>query len=37
MDAVGFLPPPGIPTMFREPEQLARLDDWLHRAVRDLS
>jgi aminoglycoside phosphotransferase (APT) family kinase protein len=37
MDAVGHLPPPGTPSMFREAEQLARLDAWLHRAVRDLS
>lgn len=37
MDAVGYLPPPGTQSMFREPEHLARLDDWLHRAVRELS
>lgn len=33
MDAVGHLPPPGAESMFHAPEQLARLDDWLHRAV----
>ncbi len=33
MDAVGFLPPPGRPPMFGRPEQLARLDDWLHEVV----
>lgn len=29
MDAVGFLPPPGRPPMFAEPDQLDRLDAWL--------
>ncbi|CAM3540925.1 phosphotransferase family protein [Nocardioides zeicaulis] len=33
MDAVGHLPPPGRPPLFREPAQHARLDAWLHRAV----
>ena len=33
MDAVGFLPPPGKPAMFGDPEQLRRLDDWLHEVV----
>ena len=37
MDAVGYLPPPGKPSMFGLPEQLARLDDWLDLVVRDLS
>jgi aminoglycoside phosphotransferase (APT) family kinase protein len=34
MDAVGYLPPPGRPPMFGDPEQLARLDAWLDRLVR---
>lgn len=34
MDAVGYLPPPGKPPLFRHPDQLARLDDWLHLAIR---
>lgn len=29
MDAVGYLPPPGRPPLFRDPAQLARTDDWL--------
>jgi aminoglycoside phosphotransferase (APT) family kinase protein len=33
MDAVGYLPPPGRPPLFRHPDQLARLDDWLHHLV----
>ncbi len=33
MDAVGFLPPPGKGPMFGAPEQLQRLDDWLHEVV----
>lgn len=33
MDAVGFLPPPGRRSMFDHPEQLRRLDGWLHRLV----
>ncbi|QSR30286.1 hypothetical protein CFI00_07170 [Nocardioides sp. S5] len=33
MDVVGFLPPPGRPPMFGRPEQLERLDDWLHEVV----
>ena len=33
MDVVGFLPPPGRQPMFGRPEQLARLDDWLHEVV----
>ncbi len=33
MDAVGFLPPPGKAPMFGDPEQLARLDDWVHELV----
>ena len=33
MDAVGFLSPPGKAPMFSEPEQLERLDDWLHEVV----
>lgn len=36
MDAVGFLPPPGRVPMFGEPEQLARLDEWVELVVRDL-
>lgn len=31
MDAVGFLPPPGMKPMFGSPTQLERLDDWLTR------
>ncbi len=34
MDAVGYLPPPGKPSMFGRPDQLARLDDWLDHIVR---
>lgn len=34
MDAVGFLPPPGRPPMFGEPDQLERLDAWLDLLVR---
>ncbi|MCF6379932.1 hypothetical protein L2K70_20150 [Nocardioides KLBMP 9356] len=34
MDAVGHLPPPGRPPLFRQPEQLAGLDAWLDRVVR---
>ncbi len=34
MDAVGYLPPPGRPPMFRDPDQLARLDGWLDHVVR---
>jgi hypothetical protein len=30
MDAVGFLPPPGRKPIFSDPEQLSRLDAWLH-------
>lgn len=37
MDAVGHLPPPGRPPLFRRPEELARLDDWLDRVVARLS
>jgi aminoglycoside phosphotransferase (APT) family kinase protein len=33
MDTVGYLPPPGKPQMFRQPEQVARLDAWLHHVV----
>jgi aminoglycoside phosphotransferase (APT) family kinase protein len=33
MDTVGFLSPPGKAPMFGEPEQLQRLDDWLHEVV----
>lgn len=33
MDAVGFLPPPGKMAMFGDPEQLVRLDDWLHELL----
>ncbi|GAB3020643.1 hypothetical protein GCM10011376_23110 [Nocardioides flavus (ex Wang et al. 2016)] len=34
MDAVGYLPPPGRPPMFRQADQLARLDDWLDHVIR---
>ena len=34
MDAVGYLPPPGTPQMFRRPDQVERLDDWLDEVVR---
>lgn len=34
MDAVGYLPPPGKPLMFRLPEQVERLDAWLDEVVR---
>ena len=37
MDAVGYLPPPGRPPLFRHAEQLARLDAWLHLVVSRLS
>ncbi|WP_370246591.1 phosphotransferase family protein [Nocardioides sp.] len=33
MDAVGFLPPPGREPLFAHPDQLARLDAWLHEVV----
>jgi Ser/Thr protein kinase RdoA (MazF antagonist) len=33
MDAVGYLPPPGRPPLFRRPEELERLDEWLHHVV----
>lgn len=33
MDAVGYLPPPGKPQMFRLPAQVERLDAWLHQVV----
>ena len=28
------LPPPGKPQMFRQPDQVERLDDWLDEVVR---
>lgn len=34
MDTVGYLPPPGKPQMFRQPDQVERLDDWLDEVVR---
>jgi aminoglycoside phosphotransferase (APT) family kinase protein len=34
MDTVGYLPPPGKPLMFRRPDQVERLDDWLDEVVR---
>ena len=34
MDTVGYLPPPGKPSMFGAPDQLARLDAWLDHVVR---
>ena len=34
MDTVGYLPPPGRPQMFRRPDQVERLDDWLDEVVR---
>ena len=34
MDTVGYLPPPGKPQMFRRPDQVERLDDWLDEVVR---
>lgn len=34
MDTVGYLPPPGKPLMFRQPDQVERLDDWLDEVVR---
>ncbi|WP_374455673.1 phosphotransferase family protein [Nocardioides sp.] len=34
MDAVGYLPPPGKPPLFRDPDQHARLDRWLDLAIR---
>lgn len=37
MDAVGHLPPPGRPPLFRRDDQLRRLDDWLDRVVGRLS
>ncbi|NYE37627.1 Ser/Thr protein kinase RdoA (MazF antagonist) [Nocardioides cavernae] len=37
MDAVGHLPPPGRPPLFRREDQLRRLDDWLDLVVRRLS
>lgn len=37
MDAVGYLPPPGRPPLFRLPDQLARLDEWLALVVARLS
>jgi aminoglycoside phosphotransferase (APT) family kinase protein len=33
MDAVGYLPPPGKPSMFGDPAQLARLDAWLDLVI----
>lgn len=30
---LGFLPPPGKPAMFGDPDQLRRLDDWLHEVA----
>lgn len=33
MDAVGYLPPPGKPPLFRHEDQLARLDAWLHHVI----
>jgi hypothetical protein len=33
MDAVGYLPPPGRPPLFRRPEELERLDEWLALVV----
>lgn len=35
MDAVGYLPPPGKRPLFGRSDQLERLDEWLHRLVRD--
>ena len=36
MDTVGYLPPPGKPSMFGEPDQLERLDTWLDHVVRTI-
>lgn len=33
MDAVGFLPPPGMQPMFGSATELARLDGWLHDLI----